>query len=251
MSDVAIGPMAPSELWSVLDLLERLGLPEAGLAEHASTVLVARADGRVVGTAALEVYGDEALLRSVGVEPEHQGAGLGGELTQEALSLARRLGVRRIYLLTTTAERFFPRFGFGADRSRERGGIRAAVRGVPDRLSGVRHRHGEGVVKRANPTIALLLRILADAYDKRGWQGPSLKGSLRGVTPRQAAFRPGPGRHSIRELTLHAAYWKYAVWRRLTGVKRGSFPLDGSNWFARPGVPQLSEWRKDQSASRR
>lgn len=114
MNDIAIGSMAPSELWTVLDLLERLGLPEAGLAEHASTVLVARAGGRVVGTAALEVYGDEALLRSVGVEPEHRGAGLGAELTREALSLARRLGVRRIYLLTTTAERFFPQFGFGA-----------------------------------------------------------------------------------------------------------------------------------------
>jgi hypothetical protein len=95
--------------------------------------------------------------------------------------------------------------------------------------------------------ITLLLRLLDEAYEKKAWHGPNLKGSLRGVTPKQAAFRPGRGPHSIRELTLHAAYWKYAVWRRLTGVKRGSFPLDGSNWFARKGAPSPSEWRKDRA----
>lgn len=102
-------------------------------------------------------------------------------------------------------------------------------------------------MKRNRDIVALLLRILDDAYEQRGWHGPSLRGSLRGVTPKQAAWRPRPGRHSIRELTLHAAYWKYAVWRRLTGVKRGAFPLAGSNWFLRPGVPSLSEWRKDRA----
>jgi hypothetical protein len=95
--------------------------------------------------------------------------------------------------------------------------------------------------------IELLLRLLDEAYEKKAWHGPNLKGSLRGVSPKQAAYRPGPGRHSIRELTLHAAYWKYAVWRRLTGVKRGSFPLPGSNWFVRKGAPSPSEWRKDRT----
>lgn len=102
-------------------------------------------------------------------------------------------------------------------------------------------------MKKNRDVIALLLRLLDDAYEKRGWHGPNLKGSLRGVTPKQAAWRPGPGRHSIRELALHAAYWKYAVWRRLTGVKRGSFPLEGSNWFARQGVPSPAEWRQERA----
>ena len=100
---------------------------------------------------------------------------------------------------------------------------------------------------RRNPKIALLLSILDEAYEKKAWHGPNLKGSLRGVTPAGAAFRPARGRHSIRELTLHAAYWKYAVWRRLTGVKRGSFPLDGSNWFPRPGVPSPQEWKRERA----
>ena len=32
---------------------------------------------------------------------------------------------------------------------------------------------------------------------------------------------------------MHAAYWKYVAWRRLTDAKRGSFPLSGSN-ISRP-----------------
>jgi hypothetical protein len=46
---------------------------------------------------------------------------------------------------------------------------------------------------------------------------------------------------------LHAAYWKYTVWRRLTGEKRGSFPLKGSNWFARPVTATLAAWKDDLS----
>jgi DinB family protein len=92
-----------------------------------------------------------------------------------------------------------------------------------------------------------MLRALDEAYEKHAWHGPNLKGSLRGVTPRQAGFRPGPARHSVRELVLHAAYWKYTAWRRLTGARRHSFPLAGSNFFHRPGTPTASEWRKDRA----
>jgi hypothetical protein len=54
------------------------------------------------------------------------------------------------------------------------------------------------------------------------------------MTPVLAAWRPAPERHNIWELIVHAAYWKYVAWRRLTGAKRGSFPLAGSNFLARP-----------------
>lgn len=97
---------------------------------------------------------------------------------------------------------------------------------------------------RPHPEIALLLRILDQAYEKKAWHGPNLRGSIRGLTAPQAAWRPRPDRHSIAEIVAHAAYWKYAVRRRLRGDKRGSFPLKGSNWFPLP-VP-LSEqvWRE-------
>jgi DinB superfamily len=95
---------------------------------------------------------------------------------------------------------------------------------------------------------SMLLDLLDEAFDKKSWHGPNLRGSIRGVTARQAAWRPGGDRHNIWELTLHAAYWKYAVLRRLTGEKRGAFLLTGSNFFVRPtdeiGVTDKA-WKAD------
>lgn len=93
--------------------------------------------------------------------------------------------------------------------------------------------------------VALLLRLLDESYEKKAWQGPNLRGSLRGVTAGQAAWRPSPGAHNIWELLLHSAYWKYAVWRLLAGEKRGAFAERGSNWFARPVSPTERAWRED------
>jgi DinB family protein len=94
----------------------------------------------------------------------------------------------------------------------------------------------------------LILTLLDEAYEKRTWHGPNLKQSIRGVTAKQAAWRPGPQRHNIWEETLHAAYWKYAVRRRIEGGKRGSFALKGSNFFARPekGQTSAAAWRADK-----
>jgi hypothetical protein len=93
--------------------------------------------------------------------------------------------------------------------------------------------------------MALLLRMIDQAYDHRSWHGTNLRGSIRGLAFKQAAWRPAPGRHNIWELVVHAAYWKYAVSRRFTGEARGSFPLKGSNWFARPQVATEKNWRAD------
>jgi len=94
----------------------------------------------------------------------------------------------------------------------------------------------------------LVLALLEEAYEKKTWHGPNLKQSLKGVTAKQAAWRPGPRRHNIWEVTLHAAYWKYAVRRRIAGGKRGSFALKGSNFFERPEKGQLNEiaWKADK-----
>ena len=81
---------------------------------------------------------------------------------------------------------------------------------------------------------ALLLRQLHQAFDQQSWHGPNLYGSIRGLQLDTAAWRPTPDRHNIWELIVHAAYWKYTVVRRITGEKRGSFALEGSNFFVRP-----------------
>ncbi len=91
----------------------------------------------------------------------------------------------------------------------------------------------------------VLLDLIDEAFDKKSWHGPNLRGSIRGVSARQAAWRVAPGRHNIWELTLHAAYWKYVVRRRITGEKRGSFVLPGSNFFARPVEASEAAWKAD------
>jgi hypothetical protein len=63
----------------------------------------------------------------------------------------------------------------------------------------------------------LVLALLDEGYEKRTWHGPNLRQSLRGVTAKQAAWRPERGRHNIWEVALHAAYWKYSVRRRIEG----------------------------------
>jgi len=107
-----IEPATEHDLPAIHALLERLHLPLAGVAEHLPTMLVARESGEMVGTAALELYADGALLRSVAVEPRRQGSRLGHQLTDAALQLAMTRGASAVFLLTTTAERFFPKFGF-------------------------------------------------------------------------------------------------------------------------------------------
>jgi len=96
---------------------------------------------------------------------------------------------------------------------------------------------------------AIILALLDEAYTKKTWHGPNLRQSLKGVTPKQAAWRPSRGRHNIWEETLHTAYWKYAVRRRLEGGKHGSFVLKGSNFFTRPEKGKATEaaWRADRA----
>jgi hypothetical protein len=94
---------------------------------------------------------------------------------------------------------------------------------------------------------ALLLQMLDEGYERKTWHGPNLRGSLHGVTAKDAAWRPGRGRHNIWEVVVHAAYWKYAVRRRIEGGKHGGFALQGSNFFARPeGKPSEAAWRRDR-----
>jgi N-acetylglutamate synthase-like GNAT family acetyltransferase len=118
MDGVTIRPAGPSDFPQAASLLAESRLPLDGLEERFSHALVASRGERIVGCVALEIYADQALLRSLVVAPDERGGRLGERLTSEVLRLARETGVRDVYLLTETATRFFPRFGFAvADRS--------------------------------------------------------------------------------------------------------------------------------------
>ena len=95
-----------------------------------------------------------------------------------------------------------------------------------------------------NAEVELLLEVIEHGFQKQSWHGTNLRGSVRGLTTEEALWRPEPERHNIYELVLHAAYWKYAVRRRISGEKRGSFPIAGSNWFKTTDSLSESEWRK-------
>lgn len=110
--DISISKAQPADADTLLGLLRHHKLPTDGFIDHLETAVVARAAGRIIGTAAIEVYGTSALLRSVAVDPAFQGQHVGRTLTETALTLARSAGIENVYLLTTTAEAYFPKLGF-------------------------------------------------------------------------------------------------------------------------------------------
>ena len=109
---VVLRAAIPSDLDAVSGLLRDAGLPTAGVSEHLGGFVVAEEAGRLVGVAGLEVHGRDGVLRSVAVDAALRGRGLGERLTRRALEEARRRGLHRLYLLTTTAENYFTRHGF-------------------------------------------------------------------------------------------------------------------------------------------
>lgn len=109
---VVIQVAEASDLPAVRRLLETHYLPLDGIDERVSTMVVAKKGSEVVGAAAVELYSDGALLRSVVVDPLARGQGLGHRLTDAALNIAKDRGTRTAFLLTTTAEQFFPKLGF-------------------------------------------------------------------------------------------------------------------------------------------
>jgi DinB superfamily len=96
-----------------------------------------------------------------------------------------------------------------------------------------------------NARIRLLLDVFDQAYTAPAWHGTPLKGTIRGITARDALWRPRPGRHNIWELVLHAAYWKCLVRRRLVRDPDIAFPRPGANWPALPARPDARAWKRD------
>jgi len=95
--------------------------------------------------------------------------------------------------------------------------------------------------------IRLLLEVFDQAYTAPSWHGTPLRGTLRGLTPRDALWRPAGDRHCIWDLVLHTAYWKCMVRRRLLRDPAIAFPRDGANFPALPSRPDAAAWRRDRA----
>jgi amino-acid N-acetyltransferase len=125
---VALRPATRADQTAVEHLLHDLGLPTAGVAEWIECFWIARQGGETVGVVGVERYGNRWLLRSVAVEPSWRRAGLGRALVEAAFRAARAAGASEMYLLTATAERYFPRFGFAEiDRNDVPDAVRQSV----------------------------------------------------------------------------------------------------------------------------
>ena len=93
----------PEDLPQTLRLLERCGLPREGLEMSDAIIVVAKDDETVIGCAALEMYGECGLLRSVAVDPAHRSEARGTHLVERVLRYAEHYGIQKLYLLTETA----------------------------------------------------------------------------------------------------------------------------------------------------
>jgi amino-acid N-acetyltransferase len=109
---VTLRSAGSADLPAVLALLSRANLPTAGVADALPHFVLAESEAELVGAAGLELYGESALLRSVAVEESWRGSGVGQTLIERALEITREHGIKDVFLLTTTAEHYFPRFGF-------------------------------------------------------------------------------------------------------------------------------------------
>jgi amino-acid N-acetyltransferase len=112
MTRVRVRPATGGDFDAVVGLLRDARLPLAGVPGTLTGFYVAEDQGRVVGAIGLEVHGPDGLLRSAVVDQGARGTGIGLALVDRILDRARERGLGAVYLLTTTAERYFPRFGF-------------------------------------------------------------------------------------------------------------------------------------------
>lgn len=101
-----------ADLPAVQTFLKGQHLPIDGIVGNRSGFLLVEDQGRLIGVAGLEVHGNVGLLRSVAVDPAYRSQGIARQLVQQAIQYARQLRLTDLYLLTTTAENYFPRFGF-------------------------------------------------------------------------------------------------------------------------------------------
>ncbi|MFN2602802.1 MAG: arsenic resistance N-acetyltransferase ArsN2 [Gemmatimonadaceae bacterium] len=111
-SGVTVRRGSAHDITAVEDLLTKTKLPRLDVNDLIDSFIVAEDNGRVMGVAGVERHGEYGLLRSVAVDPAAQGRGVGRALVEHLIAESNEKGIAELYLLTTTAEKYFPVFGF-------------------------------------------------------------------------------------------------------------------------------------------
>lgn len=119
MNTLTFQTASANDWQQIAQLLHDNGLPLDGADAHIDGFLLAYDGQTLAGCAALERYGDSALLRSVAMDKRFRGKGIGQALVRRVLEAARGDGIKTVVLLTTTADEFFPRFGFSVIQREE------------------------------------------------------------------------------------------------------------------------------------
>src|SRR5512142_248645 len=209
MSCPTFRPATAADLGPVRDLLRAAGLPSSDVAEGRQEFLMALQGERLVGTVGIEVYGRDGLLRSLAVADGLRRQGLGGHLHRRAVALAASRGVRTLYLLTTTAERFFAARGFD----------RVSREAVPDAL-------------RATPEFASLCPASAVCMRRE------LAGEVRHYPADLLALRPdvpGAAMWAVALDRTMLTYFEIAPGGRFAGhrheAEQITLVLEGELWF--------------------
>ena len=147
LSSITVRSPTSRDLTAIEQLLEANKLPLVGVREAIDAFLVAERDSVVVGVIGLEIYHDRGLLRSAAVDAAERGTGIGAALVGALIHNCRARRLKELVLLTTTAQEWFPRFGFVAIA---RDDAPAAVRQSVE-------------FKEACPSSAIVMHLLLDS----------------------------------------------------------------------------------------
>lgn len=102
----------PEDKAAIQSLLMKCELPYEDISLHLANFILAKFRDTLIGTDGIEIYGQDGLVRSLAVDPAFRGQGISKELNARILARAHQMGVRRLYLLTTTAESYSAKLGF-------------------------------------------------------------------------------------------------------------------------------------------